>query len=96
LPTIALPTAIECHVWCNGFRGVSRHVNYLGELLMASGFALALGWPLALGPWLYPFYYIALLLPRERDDYRRCAEKYGALWDEYRRRIPWRIIPRVY
>ena len=81
---------------CSGFWGVSRHVNYLGEILMATGLALSLGWPLALGPWLYPLYYLAFLLRRERDDDRRCAEKYGPLWDEYLKRVPWRIIPRVY
>ncbi len=86
----------ERRVLCSGFWGVSRHVNYLGELLMASGLALSLGWPLALGPWLYPLYYVLLLVPRERDDDRRCAEKYGALWEEYRKRVPWRIIPRIY
>ena len=32
---------------------------------------------------------------RERDDDKRCAGKYGALWDEYRKVVPWRIIPRV-
>ena len=79
----------------SGFWGVSRHVNYLGEILMACGLALALGWPLLVGPWLYPLYYVALLFPRERDDDRRCAEKYGALWDQYRQKVPWRIVPKV-
>ena len=83
-------------VLCSGFWGVSRHVNYLGEILMATGLALSLGWPLALGPWLYPLYYVALLVPRERDDDRRCAEKYGVLWEEYRKQVRWRIIPGVY
>ena len=83
-------------VLCSGFWGVSRHVNYLGELLMACGLALSLGWPLVLGPWLYPLYYVALLLPRERDDDRRCAAKYGPLWEQYRREVPWRIVPRLY
>ena len=83
-------------VLCGGFWGVSRHVNYLGEILMASGLALSLGWPLEPAPWLYPLYYVALLFPRERDDDRRCARQYGALWEEYRKRVPWRIIPRVY
>ena len=46
---------------------------------MACGLALALGWPLLIGPWLYPLYYVALLLPRERDDDVRCAAKYGPL-----------------
>ena len=71
----------EHRLLCNGFWGVSRHVNYLGEVLMASGLALALGWPGLPGPWLYPLYYVLLLGTRERDDDRRCAEKYGALWD---------------
>lgn len=81
---------------CNGFWGVSRHVNYLGEVLMASGLALSLGWPLAVGPWLYPLYYVLLLGTRERDDDRRCAQKYGELWAAYRKRVPYRIVPGIY
>ena len=27
---------------------------------------------------------------------RRCAAKYGALWDEYRARVRWRIVPGIY
>ncbi|MCB9754493.1 MAG: ergosterol biosynthesis protein [Myxococcales bacterium] len=80
----------------NGFWGVARHVNYLGEITMATALALALGYPGALWPWLYPLYYVALLLPRQRDDDRRCAAKYGALWAEYERRVPYRIIPGIY
>ncbi len=80
----------------SGFWGVSRHVNYLGEILMAVGLTLALGRPGDPWPWLYPAYYVALLFPRERDDDRRCAAKYGPLWDEYRKRVPSRIVPFVY
>ena len=83
----------ECSAAASGVR--SRHVNYLGEILMACGLALALGWPLMIGPWLYPLYYVALLFPRERDDDRRCAEKYGHLWEQYREKVPWRIVPRT-
>src|SRR5581483_2059051 len=50
---------------CSGFWGLSRHINYLGEILMAVALALVLGWPAAIGPWLYPLYYVALLLPRQ-------------------------------
>ena len=84
------------HVLAGGFWGLSRHINYLGEILMACGLALSLGYPLAITPWLYPLYYVALLLPRQADDDRRCAERYGELWREYCRRVPWRIIPYVY
>jgi len=90
------PVAIEGRLLCSGFWGLARHINYLGEILMAVGLALVLGYPAAIGPWLYPLYYLLLLLPRERADDRRCAAKYGPLWDEYRRRVPRRIVPGVY
>jgi delta14-sterol reductase len=63
---------------------------------MATGLTLSLGYPLAFAPWLYPLYYVVLLVPRQVDDDRRCAEKYGALWQEYCRRVPSRIIPGIY
>ena len=94
-----VPVAIsdgETRILASGFWGLSRHVNYLGEILMATGLTLVLGWPLVLGPWLYPLYYLALLVPRERDDDRRCAAKYGVLWDRYREKVPWRIVPGIY
>ena len=84
------------HVLAGGFWGLSRHINYLGEILMATGLTLCLGYPLALAPWLYPLYYVALLFPRQYFDDRRCAEKYGPLWDEYCKRVPSRIIPGIY
>jgi protein-S-isoprenylcysteine O-methyltransferase Ste14 len=83
-------------VLISGFWGLSRHINYLGELLMASALALCLDAQCAYWPWLYPAYYVALLVPRQIDDERRCAQKYGALWDEYRRAVPKRIVPFLY
>lgn len=80
----------------SGFWGLSRHINYLGEIAMATALALSLGYPGEPGPWLYPLYYLALLIPRQIDDDRRCAHKYGPLWDRYRRRVPYRIIPWIY
>ncbi|MFT4612831.1 MAG: hypothetical protein ACI9OT_002222, partial [Gammaproteobacteria bacterium] len=47
-------------------------------------------------PWLYPLYYIALLFPRQMDDDKRCAAKYGPLWEEYLKKVPYRIIPKIY
>jgi delta14-sterol reductase len=80
----------------NGFWGHSRHINYLGEIVMATGVVLCVGHPLLLWPWLYPLYYVALLFPRQIDDDKRCALKYGPLWNEYLKRVPYRIIPYVY
>jgi Ergosterol biosynthesis ERG4/ERG24 family len=80
----------------SGFWRVSRHVNYLGEILMATGLTIALGRPDVWTTWLYPLYYAALLVPRQIDDDRRCAAKYGPLWKEYCARVPYRIVPGVY
>jgi hypothetical protein len=95
LPQRALGNG-DRRVLVSGFWGLSRHVNYLGELLMATALALCLGYPGAVFPWLYPLYYLALLVPRQLDDDRRCAQKYGALWEEYRRAVPYRIVPWIY
>lgn len=81
---------------CNGFWGAARHINYLGEIVMATGLALSLGHPELPWPWLYPLYYVLLLTTRERDDDRRCSAKYGALWDVYKAKVPKRIVPGIY
>jgi protein-S-isoprenylcysteine O-methyltransferase Ste14 len=86
----------EQKLLANGFWGVARHVNYLGEFLMAIGLTLSLGYPDHFAPWLYPLYYVVLLIPRQIDDDRRCTQKYGPLWTEYVRRVPYRIVPGVF
>ena len=82
---------------CTGFWGLARHVNYCGEIVQ--GVALALpGW-LATGsllPWLYPIYYVLLFVPRQIDDDKSCAEKYGEVWSTYTALVPYRIVPGVY
>jgi protein-S-isoprenylcysteine O-methyltransferase Ste14 len=84
------------HVLSGGFWGLSRHINYLGEILMATALTLCLGYPAELAVWLYPLYYVVLLVPRQHYDDQRCAARYGPLWEEYRRRVPSRIIPGIY
>jgi delta14-sterol reductase len=83
----------DLRVLVGGLWGASRHINYLGEILMACGLAVAVGHP---GGWLYPLYYVGLLVPRQLDDDRRCAAKYGPLWDAYRKRVRYRIVPGIY
>ena len=76
---------------------MSRHVNYFGEVLMAIGLAIPGGWRNgSVLPWLYPLYYVVLLISRERDDYTRCERKYGKLWEEYVAQVRWKIVPYVY
>lgn len=84
-------------ILCSGFWGVSRHINYLGEIVQGCALALP-GW-LATGsllPWLYPLYYVMLFIPRDLDDDEVCGKKYGKSWDKYRRLVPYRIVPGLY
>ena len=80
----------------NGFWGLSRHINYLGEIVMGLAIALSVGYPGLPWVWLYPLYYVALLFPRQIDDDKRCAAKYGDLWQQYTKKVKYRIIPYVY
>jgi delta14-sterol reductase len=83
-------------LWVNGFWGLSRHINYLGEILMGYAIALSVGYPEVIWVWLYPMYYVALLFPRQIDDDKRCAIKYGKLWQEYTQKVKYKIIPYLY
>jgi len=89
------PKVIGGNILCSGFWGVSRHVNYLGELLESVGLALAADYTNYIA-WLYTVYYFVLFIPRELADDKRCHAKYGKDWEEYRKRVPYRIIPYVY
>jgi delta14-sterol reductase len=94
-----IPAAItdgNRNVLVNGFWGKSRHINYLGEVLMATGIALSAGYPAVLWVWLYPLYYVILLTGRQFDDDKICKAKYGQLWDEYTKRVKYRIIPFIF
>jgi delta14-sterol reductase len=83
-------------ILANGFWGKSRHINYLGEILMASGIALSAGYPAILWVWLYPLYYVGLLFTRQFDDDKVCKAKYGELWDTYTKKVKYRIIPFIW
>ena len=80
----------------NGFWGASRHINYLGEIIQAIAVALAAGYFGIWMVWLYPAYYIGLMLSRQADDDKVCKAKYGELWDQYTKKVKYKIIPFIY
>lgn len=86
----------KLHLLANGYWGVSRHINYLGEIIQAIAVALASGYFGIWMVWLYPVYYIGLMLTRQADDDRICRAKYGELWDRYTRKVKYKIIPYIY
>jgi len=46
--------------------------------------------------YFYPIYFAVLLAHRERRDEHKCAAKYGEAWVQYKRAVPYRIIPYIY
>jgi protein-S-isoprenylcysteine O-methyltransferase Ste14 len=80
----------------NGYWGASRHINYLGEIIQGIAVALAAGYAGIWMVWLYPAYYIGLLLSRQADDDKVCRAKYGELWDQYTKKVKYKVIPFIY
>ena len=76
----------------SGFWGISRHFHYLPELLAALCWVAPVGTGRLL-PWFYFIFLCVLLTQRAFRDDRRCAEKYGEYWDQYRDLVPHRLIP---
>ncbi|KAG8376665.1 hypothetical protein BUALT_Bualt09G0087400 [Buddleja alternifolia] len=89
------PKVIGGKLLASGYWGIARHSNYLGDLLLALSFSLPCGISSPV-PYFYPMYLFILLIWRERRDEARCAQKYKDVWAEYRKLVPWRILPYVY
>ena len=105
----------------SGWWGTARHINYLGDWIMAWSYCLptgmagylvqrssvlsmnnkeavqgdARGWGM-LFTYFYLLYFAVLLIHREMRDEEKCLRKYGESWEEYRKKVPWRILPYVY
>ena len=105
----------------SGWWGTARHINYLGDWIMAWSYCLptglagyvvqrsdllslggkevvqgkAKGWGM-LFTYFYLLYFAVLLVHREMRDEEKCLRKYGKDWEEYCKKVPWRILPYVY
>jgi len=79
----------------SGFWGVSRHFHYVPEVLAAFFWTLPAGISFGL-PYFYVVFLAILLTHRAIRDDERCAKKYGQYWEQYKKRVPSKIIPGVY
>ena len=55
----------------------------------------ARGWG-TLVTYFYLIYFAVLLIHRERRDEEKCVRKYGKDWEEYKRKVPYRLVPYIY
>nr|XP_056708550.1 delta(14)-sterol reductase TM7SF2 [Euleptes europaea] len=90
-----IPTATGRRLLVSGWWGFVRHPNYLGDLIMAFAWSLPCGIGHIL-PYFYILYFTVLLVHREARDEHQCLRKYGLAWQEYCRRVPYRIFPYLY
>jgi len=79
----------------SGYWSIARHFHYVPEL------ALAFFWSVpALFSNVMPYTYVigltGLLVHRTFRDDTKCREKYGKYWDEYCRKVPYKMIPYVF
>jgi len=89
------PETIGGKLLVSGWWGIGRKINYTGEIMVYSSIVLTTGfkdWT----PYLLPIWLCSLLVHRAWRDEQRCKEKYGELWDEYCKRVTFRMIPFLY
>ena len=80
------------HVISTGPYAYVRHPMYAGAVLMIFAMPLALGslWGLLVAVLAFP-----ILLARIFDEERALSAELAG-YNDYRRRVPWRLIPRVW
>ena len=79
----------------SGWWGIARHFHYIPELIGALSWSLPALFTHFM-PYFYFFYLTILLLDRAYRHDQRCAEKYGAAWNTYCEKVPYKIIPYVF
>ncbi|KNC46017.1 Delta(14)-sterol reductase [Thecamonas trahens ATCC 50062] len=79
----------------SGWWGVARHVNYLGDWIMAWAWCLPTLFHTPI-TYYYVIYFGILLVHRDLRDDHKCATKYGKDWKRYCSIVRWRILPGIY
>ena len=79
----------------SGWWGLSRHFHYIPEILLAVSWSVPALFSNFM-PYAYVTHLVILLTHRSYRDDRKCSKKYGSFWDEYRQKVPSRIIPYIF
>jgi 7-dehydrocholesterol reductase len=79
----------------SGYNGLVRHFHYLPDICLLFMYCSPAGFDCIL-PHTYFLYLTTLLIDRTFRIDKRCQTKYGKYWEEYCRRVPYRLIPGVF
>eukprot|EP00929_Paragymnodinium_shiwhaense_P054954 TRINITY_DN27554_c0_g1_i2.p1 TRINITY_DN27554_c0_g1~~TRINITY_DN27554_c0_g1_i2.p1 ORF type:complete len:177 (-),score=20.83 TRINITY_DN27554_c0_g1_i2:273-803(-) len=92
-------TAEGSYLLTSGYWGLARHVNYIGDMAMCVGWAIACTGPEHGFPWVpvsYCVYFWLMDIHRLTRDEARCAIKYKKDWDRYKKAVPSFIVPKLF
>ena len=78
----------------DGWYQYCRKPHYMADILQALCWGLICGFEVLL-PYWYVCFFVPMIIHRAVRDDARCAEKYGADWDTYIRRVPYVFVPGV-
>ncbi|RPA99985.1 hypothetical protein L873DRAFT_1789213 [Choiromyces venosus 120613-1] len=96
--TLKNPKFIKCKnggtLLTSGWYGLARKVHYTADFCQLTSWGLICGFASPL-PWFLPAFFMTMILHRAWRDTERCARKYGADWEEYKRQVPYLFIPYV-
>eukprot|EP00929_Paragymnodinium_shiwhaense_P039046 TRINITY_DN2053_c0_g1_i1.p1 TRINITY_DN2053_c0_g1~~TRINITY_DN2053_c0_g1_i1.p1 ORF type:complete len:480 (+),score=81.79 TRINITY_DN2053_c0_g1_i1:90-1442(+) len=92
------PKYLECDkgvLLIDGWYAYARKMHYTADLVMALLWGLSCGFG-SVSPYIYFFFFFAMITHRAARDEEKCAAKYGETWDKYLATVPYRFIPGVY
>ncbi|MBP6730607.1 MAG: hypothetical protein KA149_01025 [Chitinophagales bacterium] len=78
----------------SGFWGISSHFHYIPEIMAAFFWSCATGFTFLM-PFFYVIFLTVLLTHRAFRDEAKCSKKYGEYWLQYRKMVPYKIIPGI-
>ena len=79
----------------SGWHGVVRHFHYAPDIVLLFLYCAPSGFSAPL-TWTYFLYLTSLLLDRCQRIDARCLAKYGPAWEEYVRRVPYKLVSGVF
>jgi len=82
-------------LFVDGWYRFGRKIHYTVDMIMSFLWGFSCGTD-GFIPYFYFCFFVSHLTHRQLRDDERCREKYGPLWEEYVRVVPYKFIPGIY
>ncbi|KAI5965354.1 ERG24 [Candida pseudojiufengensis] len=91
----SIQTKTGSKLLCDGWWGLSQHINYFGDWILCWSWCLPTGFQTPI-TYFYVIYFATLLIHRQIRDDMKCSAKYGEAWEKYKKEVPYKIVPYLY